>query len=169
MTDLIQEMEVMKIIGQHRNIINLLGCCTQDGKSALCYDSQYVRVHIVIILVTQWTYTSALMYIRVHAHAKCSSRCNHCCVELNECILTQILVVSERIQVRSTSLSNTLLTETCEISYETGARQCLATNVRCRWRDKPNRCGNWRRNILSALPSRLLGAWSTSATNWWVR
>ena len=35
MADLIQEMEVMKIIGQHRNIINLLGCCTQDGMTSL--------------------------------------------------------------------------------------------------------------------------------------
>jgi hypothetical protein len=25
-------MEVMKKIGKHKNIINLLGCCTQDGK-----------------------------------------------------------------------------------------------------------------------------------------
>ena len=31
MADLIQEMEVMKVMGQHRNIINLLGCCTQHG------------------------------------------------------------------------------------------------------------------------------------------
>ncbi|CAH1782894.1 unnamed protein product [Owenia fusiformis] len=30
-TDLIREMEVMKVIGRHINIINLLGCCTQDG------------------------------------------------------------------------------------------------------------------------------------------
>ena len=29
--DLIQEMEVMKFIGRHINIINLLGCCTQTG------------------------------------------------------------------------------------------------------------------------------------------
>jgi len=29
--NLIQEMEVMKIIGTHRNVLNLLGCCTQDG------------------------------------------------------------------------------------------------------------------------------------------
>lgn len=29
--DLMSEMEVMKMIGQHKNIINLLGCCTQDG------------------------------------------------------------------------------------------------------------------------------------------
>lgn len=33
--DLIQEMEVMKLIGSHCNIINLLGCCTQGGNSAI--------------------------------------------------------------------------------------------------------------------------------------
>ncbi|XP_064465675.1 fibroblast growth factor receptor 2-like [Ornithodoros turicata] len=31
MADLVSEMEVMKTIGRHINIINLLGCCTQDG------------------------------------------------------------------------------------------------------------------------------------------
>lgn len=31
LVDLVQEMEVMKVIGQHINIINLLGCCTQGG------------------------------------------------------------------------------------------------------------------------------------------
>ncbi|ELT97384.1 hypothetical protein CAPTEDRAFT_220531 [Capitella teleta] len=31
LADLVQEMEMMKIIGRHRNIINLLGCCTQSG------------------------------------------------------------------------------------------------------------------------------------------
>lgn len=25
------EMEIMKIVGKHENIINLLGCCTQGG------------------------------------------------------------------------------------------------------------------------------------------
>lgn len=29
--DLVCEMEIMKTIGQHVNIINLLGCCSQDG------------------------------------------------------------------------------------------------------------------------------------------
>lgn len=33
MKDLVSEMEVMKKIGRHINIINFLGCCTQDGKS----------------------------------------------------------------------------------------------------------------------------------------
>ncbi|XP_076469664.1 fibroblast growth factor receptor 2-like isoform X2 [Babylonia areolata] len=31
MMDLIREMEMMKLIGRHKNIINLLGCCTQRG------------------------------------------------------------------------------------------------------------------------------------------
>ncbi|CAB3373126.1 Hypothetical predicted protein [Cloeon dipterum] len=31
MLDLVSEMEMMKMIGSHINIINLLGCCTQDG------------------------------------------------------------------------------------------------------------------------------------------
>ena len=29
--DLVSEMEMIKMIGKHINIINLLGCCTQDG------------------------------------------------------------------------------------------------------------------------------------------
>ena len=33
LSDLISEMEMMKIIGKHKNIINLLGACTQDGKT----------------------------------------------------------------------------------------------------------------------------------------
>lgn len=31
MSDLVSEMEMMKIIGKHRHIINILGCCTQGG------------------------------------------------------------------------------------------------------------------------------------------
>ncbi|XP_011193707.1 fibroblast growth factor receptor homolog 1 [Zeugodacus cucurbitae] len=31
MASLVREMEVMKMIGKHINIINLLGCCTQNG------------------------------------------------------------------------------------------------------------------------------------------
>lgn len=31
MADLVSEMEMMKMIGKHINIINLLGCCTQEG------------------------------------------------------------------------------------------------------------------------------------------
>jgi hypothetical protein len=32
LSDLISEMEMMKMIGKHKNIINLLGACTQDGR-----------------------------------------------------------------------------------------------------------------------------------------
>ena len=31
MIDLVSEMDMIKVIGRHINIINLLGACTQDG------------------------------------------------------------------------------------------------------------------------------------------
>ena len=48
MSDLMVEMEMMKIIRGHKNIINLLGCCTQNGKitSLFCY---IIHVHKNII------------------------------------------------------------------------------------------------------------------------
>lgn len=33
LSDLVSEMEMMKMIGKHKNIINLLGACTQGGRS----------------------------------------------------------------------------------------------------------------------------------------
>ena len=36
LSDLISEMEMMKMIGKHKNIINLLGACTQDGRRLAC-------------------------------------------------------------------------------------------------------------------------------------
>ena len=33
--DLVSEMKVMKTIGKHKNIINLLGVCTQEGNVPL--------------------------------------------------------------------------------------------------------------------------------------
>ena len=35
LNDLIQEMEVMKKIGYHDNVLSILGCCTQQGQSGL--------------------------------------------------------------------------------------------------------------------------------------
>ena len=35
--DLVQEIELMKTIGHHTNIINMLGCCTQKGKNMSTY------------------------------------------------------------------------------------------------------------------------------------
>lgn len=29
--DLVQEMEIMKMIGKHVNVLSLLGCCTRNG------------------------------------------------------------------------------------------------------------------------------------------
>ena len=31
--DLVSEMKVMKTIGKHKNIVNLLGVCTLDGRA----------------------------------------------------------------------------------------------------------------------------------------
>lgn len=31
MVDLVQEMEIMKMIRKHVNVLNMLGCCTQNG------------------------------------------------------------------------------------------------------------------------------------------
>lgn len=32
-------MEMMKMIGKHKNIINLLGACTQDGEASVIKDN----------------------------------------------------------------------------------------------------------------------------------
>lgn len=32
LADLISEMELMKVMDKHKNIINLLGVCTQEGE-----------------------------------------------------------------------------------------------------------------------------------------
>lgn len=37
LSDLVSEMEMMKMIGKHKNIINLLGACTQDGEATVRY------------------------------------------------------------------------------------------------------------------------------------
>uniref|UniRef100_A0A2K5R1X0 Fibroblast growth factor receptor 2 n=1 Tax=Cebus imitator TaxID=2715852 RepID=A0A2K5R1X0_CEBIM len=45
LSDLVSEMEMMKMIGKHKNIINLLGACTQDGDSFLflwCFEISYL-------------------------------------------------------------------------------------------------------------------------------
>lgn len=36
LADLISEMELMKVMDKHKNIINLLGVCTQDGEFQAC-------------------------------------------------------------------------------------------------------------------------------------
>lgn len=41
LSDLVSEMEMMKMIGKHKNIINLLGACTQDGE----YEKGMFPVH----------------------------------------------------------------------------------------------------------------------------
>ncbi len=41
LADLISEMELMKVMDKHKNIINLLGVCTQDGELMIC-DSTFL-------------------------------------------------------------------------------------------------------------------------------
>ena len=37
--DLVREMEIMKSIGRHINIISLVGCCTQSDGNLISVDS----------------------------------------------------------------------------------------------------------------------------------
>lgn len=37
LADLISEMELMKVMDKHKNIINLLGVCTQDGELLIVF------------------------------------------------------------------------------------------------------------------------------------
>jgi hypothetical protein len=46
--DLVSELEVMKNIGPHKNIINLIGSCTQNGK---CTYVRLVRCIIFFLMV----------------------------------------------------------------------------------------------------------------------
>lgn len=37
LADLLSEMDTMKEIGKHKNIINLIGACTQNGKRKIFF------------------------------------------------------------------------------------------------------------------------------------
>lgn len=36
-SDLVQELQVMKMLEPHPNVVRLLGCCTEKGTSRMCY------------------------------------------------------------------------------------------------------------------------------------
>jgi len=36
-SDLVQELQVMKMLEPHPNVVRLLGCCTEKGTSGMCY------------------------------------------------------------------------------------------------------------------------------------
>jgi serine/threonine protein kinase len=38
MMDLVRELEMMKIVGKHENIVNLLGCCTTGGELMIIHE-----------------------------------------------------------------------------------------------------------------------------------
>ena len=47
--NLVSEMEVMKRIGRHKNIINLIGCCTQNGRFRFFSRHQYDQCSITML------------------------------------------------------------------------------------------------------------------------
>ncbi|XP_065215783.1 fibroblast growth factor receptor homolog 1-like isoform X2 [Planococcus citri] len=55
MMDLVSEMELMKVIGRHRNILNLLGCCTQGG--------------ILLVIVEYAPHGNLRDFLRQHRHS----------------------------------------------------------------------------------------------------
>jgi len=57
LANLIQEMEVMKMIGRHSNILNLLGCCTQDGSS-----TSFVLANVTLCFLLLCTYTNIYLF-----------------------------------------------------------------------------------------------------------
>jgi len=61
MSGLVQEMQVMKIIGQHRNVLSLLGCCTQAGQFMIL--SIYIFIDLFIYL---FIYFTCIQYIRTN-------------------------------------------------------------------------------------------------------
>ena len=51
LADLISEMETLQEIGSHKNIINLLGCCSVNGK-LFSIDSEFLCfLHFTILKV----------------------------------------------------------------------------------------------------------------------
>lgn len=38
-SDLVQELQVMKMLEPHPNVVRLLGCCTEKGTSRMCHHS----------------------------------------------------------------------------------------------------------------------------------
>lgn len=42
--DLLQELQVMKMLAPHANVVRLLGCCTDKGSEQNCAKSKYYQV-----------------------------------------------------------------------------------------------------------------------------
>lgn len=57
LSDLVSEMEMMKMIGKHKNIINLLGACTQDGE----YEKGVFSVHTTLLAAGPQLETTGLL------------------------------------------------------------------------------------------------------------
>uniref|UniRef100_A0A8C3KX31 Fibroblast growth factor receptor n=1 Tax=Chrysolophus pictus TaxID=9089 RepID=A0A8C3KX31_CHRPC len=62
LSDLVSEMEMMKMIGKHKNIINLLGACTQDGEFYVVRNNSIFFCYGVF----QWVFLSCLSLQCIH-------------------------------------------------------------------------------------------------------
>ena len=47
-SDLVQELQVMKMLEPHPNVVRLLGCCTEKGTSMMCYLSTYLLCQCLV-------------------------------------------------------------------------------------------------------------------------
>ena len=59
--DLVSELEVMKKIGPHKNIINLIGCCRQNGKYVMSVSyietlKWFMICHVIKLILEYITY-----------------------------------------------------------------------------------------------------------------
>jgi len=54
--DLDRELEIMKQLGSHPNVVTLLGCCTEEGKFEYIRDALIIRSAYVKCLFKQKIY-----------------------------------------------------------------------------------------------------------------
>lgn len=69
LSDLIAEMEMMKMIGKHKNIINLLGACTQDGNTGAVCACVCVLVYVCLCVCVQACERNSILFAQMSTMA----------------------------------------------------------------------------------------------------
>ena len=103
LADLVSEMKTMKRIGSHKNIINLIGCCTQNGiTNDTMHYILYIYIYIVYIYIYIYIY---ILYIYIYcSHKKtvsykdffCFCRCRLSLCDCRICTSRQSSTVFKR-------------------------------------------------------------------------